>query len=338
MHNLSPSLLAAIGILTLACDQATRDGKPPPPRTNIITGSTGSTWYTIGSGLAEKANLSFDGHPITAVPGAGGVSNPVRVSMTGMDLGISYGPFLQEAYRGEPPFREAYPQLRLVAKLIVNTLHLFANPKLNLETAADIKTLDGSVRMGSGLPGSGELFCLRAVLSVLGADLEEWQVDGPVLRLAATSQRFNDWKDGRLEVAMTFVNDPSPPLTELMFTRPGRFLPMPEELLPVLQKRWGFVEILVPAGTYPNQEYEVRTVGLPSILFTVKDVDDEIVYAATKALYENQAYMKKVHPGFEHWEPADLPADVEVPFHAGAIQYYQERGLMDIDPQNLEEN
>jgi TRAP transporter TAXI family solute receptor len=277
--------------------------------------------------LAEKANLDFDGHPITAVPGAGGVSNPVRVSMTGMDLGISYGPFIRGAYRGEAPFREAYPQLRLVAKLIVNTLHIFARPELKLETASDLLSLDRGVKVGGGLPGSGELFCLRAILEAHGTNLEEWDADGPVLRLAATSQRFNEWKDGRLEVGMTFVNDPSPSLTELMFTRPGRFLPVPDELSQTLRQRWGFVDIIVPAGAYPNQDYMVRTVGLPCILFTVDGVDEEIVYAATKALYENQDYMRKVHPGFKHWEPQDIPTEVEVPFHPGAIRYYREQEL-----------
>ncbi len=337
MRNWVVQILLAGSVMGLACNPARQGGKAPPPRTNIVTGSTGSTWYTVGAGLAEKANLLFDGHPVTAVPGAGGVSNPVRVSMTGIDLGISYGPFLRGAYRGETPFREPYPKLRVIATLILNTLHVFANPDLNLKTVADLRVLGRTARMGSGLPGSGELFCLTALLTALGTSMEEWQDRGPVLRLAATSQRFNDWKDGRLEVGMTFVNDPSPQLAELMVTRPGRFLPVPDEIFPVLRERWGFVQVVVPAGAYPNQDYPVQTVGLPSILFTVSDVDESIVYAVTKALYENQTYMQKVHPGFKRWEPTDLPTEVEVPFHRGAVRYYREHGLLEPGPPDIDD-
>ena len=133
MRFVSSSLSACL-VAVVSCSGPAADGKKPPPRTNIITGSTGSTWYTIGSGLAEKANVFFDGHPITAVPGAGGVSNPVRAAMTGVDLGISYGPFLRAAYRGEAPFREALPQLRVVATLVLNTLHVLSSPELEMKS------------------------------------------------------------------------------------------------------------------------------------------------------------------------------------------------------------
>jgi TRAP transporter TAXI family solute receptor len=301
----------------------------PPPRTNIITGSTGSTWYTIGSGLAEKANLLFEGHPITAVPGAGGMSNPVRVSMTGMDVGISYGPFLRAAFLGELPFREGLPQLRVVATLILNTLHVVARPDLELATVADVVESGGGLRVGAGMPGSGDLFCFTTLLSELGTTVEEWEKRGNVLRLSGTTQRFDDYKDGHLEVAVTFINDPSPQLTELMVSRRGRFLPVPSELRAKLVQKMGFRELTVGPGSYPAQDYPIETVALPAILFTVEGVEESIVYALTRALYDNQPYMQKVHPGFNQWDPADLPHEVQVPFHPGAVRFYRERGLLE---------
>ncbi|MGH9348190.1 MAG: TAXI family TRAP transporter solute-binding subunit [Vicinamibacterales bacterium] len=329
MKTRSAAAIATCALLA-SCADAARDGRVAP-RTNIITGSTGSTWYTIGSALAEKANLAFNGHPITAVPGAGGVSNPVRVSMTGMDLGISYGPFLTAAYRGEPPFREAQPKLRMVASLVLNTLHVLAERDLQLETVEDLVSLERTIRLGSGPPGSGELFCLTAILDVKHVTLDRWQQRGHALRLSGTGQRFDDWKDERLDAVFTFVNDPSPQLTELMVTRPARFLSVPAGLRKTMAERWGFVDLTVAPGSYPNQDYTVETVALPSLLFTVDAVDESIVYAVTKALYEHQDYLRKVHPGFERWDPADLPDEVPVPLHPGAERFYRARGLLPQD-------
>jgi hypothetical protein len=332
--NLLLYVLMLAGIVLLAaCEGVGPDGKTPTPRTNIITGSTGSTWYTIGSGLAEKANLLFEGHPITAVPGAGGMSNPVRVSMTGMDLGISYGPFLRAAYRGEPPFRQALPELRVVATLILNTLHVVARPHLRFANVVDVVQSSGGLRVGAGMPGSGDLFCFTTLLSELGTSVEEWERRGNVLRLSGTTQRFDDYKDGHLEVAVTFINDPSPQLTELMVSRPGRFLPLPPELRQRLVEKMGFRELTVAPGSYPEQDYPVETVALPAILFTVEGVDESIVYALTRALYDNQPYLQKVHPGFHQWDPEDLPEEVQVPFHPGAIRFYRERGVLKAEPE-----
>ena len=104
---------------------------------------------------------------------------------------------------------------------------------------------------------------------------------------------------------------------------------MLRRLRKALADRWGFRPVVVEPGSYPNQDYAIDTVALPSILFTVDEVDDRVVYAITRALYENQDYMKNIHPGFEHWDPRDLPDEVDVPYHPGAVRYYRERGLMD---------
>lgn len=323
-------LMLAVVLTAAGCAGPSGPRAGSVPRTNLVTGSTGSTWYTIGSAIAEKANLQFNGYPVTAVPGAGGVSNPVRVSMTGTDLGISYGPFLRAAYRGEPPFREPLPKLRVVAVLVLNTLHVIANESLGLQSVADLRDLTRRVRLGSGPPGSGELFCVTALLDLFGTNLDQWRARGNLLRLSGTTQRFEDWSDGRLDLAVTFINDPSPQLTELMLTRPGQLLSVPAGVRDELKRRWGFVDVDVPANAYPNQPHSVQTVGLPSILFAVEGADESIVYAVTKALYENQPFLRKTQPAFERWNPRDLPTGLGAPFHSGAIRYYREAGI-DVD-------
>ena len=327
MRRMMRVLIVGTLLLAAACAKPATQGGRSAPRTNLITGSTGSTWYTLGSAIAEKANLQFVGYPVTAVPGAGGVSNPVRVSMTGTDLGISYGPFLRAAYRGEPPFHHPIPTLRVVAVLILNTLHVIASESLGLQSVRGLQSMSRSVRLGSGPPGSGELFCVTALLDVFGTNLDTWRAQGHLLRLAGTTQRFEDWSDGRLDLAVTFINDPSPQLTELMLTRPGRLLDVPPDIRSELTRRWGFVAIDVPPNTYPNQPYRVQTVGLPSILFAAEGTDESIVYGVTKALYEHQPYLRKIQPAFERWDPRELPTTPGVPFHPGALRYYREAAL-----------
>ena len=327
MHSALRLLTGSIALGLCACSGSPSAESTSVPRTNLVTGSTGSTWYTIGSAIAEKANLSFAGYPVTAVPGAGGVSNPVRVSMTGAGLGMSYGPFIRAAYRGEAPFRQAYPQLRVIAYLAQNTLNVIARDSLGLESLGDLGRLARPIRVGSGPPGSGELFCLTTLLELSGTDLESWRRQGNVLRLSGTAQRFEDWGDDRLDVAMAFINNPAPQLTELMVSRPGRMLSVPPDLRRKMTERWGFADVTIPSGTYPNQPYDVHTVSLSSVLFAVEGTNDSIVYAVTKALYENQPFFRRILTAFERWDPHSLPTQPGVPFHPGALRYYRDAGI-----------
>jgi TRAP transporter TAXI family solute receptor len=96
-----------------------------------------------------------------------------------------------------------------------------------------------------------------------------------------------------------------------------------------LQDRWGVKALSIAANTYPKQDAEVETAGLEFGLFTTADVSAELVYGLVKTIAENRAYLESVHVGFKTWEPRDMPQNLGVPRHPGAIRYYQERGWMD---------
>ena len=61
---------ALLSGLSAGCDHGETSRTP---RMNLITGSTGSSWYRIGAAIAERANKGLYGHPISTLPGAGGV-------------------------------------------------------------------------------------------------------------------------------------------------------------------------------------------------------------------------------------------------------------------------
>jgi TRAP-type uncharacterized transport system substrate-binding protein len=96
-----------------------------------------------------------------------------------------------------------------------------------------------------------------------------------------------------------------------------------------LQARWGVKALSIVANTYPTQEEVVETAGLEFGLFATADVSSELVYALVKTIAENKAYLESVHVGFKTWEPRDMPLNLGVPRHPGAIRYYRERGWID---------
>jgi TRAP transporter TAXI family solute receptor len=78
---------------------------------------------------------------------------------------------------------------------------------------------------------------------------------------------------------------------------------------------------LLPAGTYPGQDTPLHTVGVDLMLVCRADLDSELAYELTRALFEEfpQRLRRRL-------DPQRAPATV-IPLHPGAARYYREREL-----------
>ncbi|MEL6965149.1 MAG: TAXI family TRAP transporter solute-binding subunit, partial [Pseudomonadota bacterium] len=58
------------------------------------------------------------------------------------------------------------------------------------------------------------------------------------------------------------------------------------------------------------------------------DIGDDVVYALTKSVFENLAYLQHVDPILADLSLETALAGVVLPLHPGALRYYQETGLI----------
>lgn len=84
---------------------------------------------------------------------------------------------------------------------------------------------------------------------------------------------------------------------------------------------------LIRAGTYPGLDTDVNTIAQPNFLATSADVSEENVYMITKAIYENLAFLKAIHPATEVMSIEAAIAGLTLPLHPGAQRYYEEVGV-----------
>lgn len=293
---------------------------------SFVTGSTGSDWYRIGAAIALHTNTRVGGNPVTAVPGAGGISNPARVGLMPGDFGVSFIPFLRLAYEGSPPYTRAYRDLRHVASLIPNAFHLIVSPSLGLKSIAEIKQRQLGLRIGTGPPGSGEELLLREALGAHGityADIRRW---GGRIDLLGSGERADLYRDNHIDVIAFNSNPPSSVINELLISRPALFLPIDDDTRRAMVARWHVRTLEMPANVYPQQDYVVPTVGMTFGIFTTVDMPDDLVYAMTAAIASQKSYLETVHVGFKGWQPQDMADNDGTEMHPGALKYYRERG------------
>ena len=87
----------------------------------------------------------------------------------------------------------------------------------------------------------------------------------------------------------TLFSERKPPLALLEITD--------SQMQAVREEGWRHVfRQTIPAGTYPGQENPVHTVGQMNVLAVTASLNQQVVYALTKTLYENLDYLVRVHP------------------------------------------
>jgi TRAP transporter TAXI family solute receptor len=72
---------------------------------------------------------------------------------------------------------------------------------------------------------------------------------------------------------------------------------------------------------------DIETVGVKATFVTSKNVDEDIVYAVTKEVFENFEDFKSLHPAYQVLTKENMLEGLSAPIHKGALKYYKEVGL-----------
>jgi TRAP transporter TAXI family solute receptor len=264
---------------------------------------------------------------MTTVPGKGAVGNPLAVGSGGAQFGLSYGPFLKLAYEGgnEVYPGEGFSQLRAVANLVPNTVHLVIAEDVDIDILSKLK--DGeTVRIGVGQKGSSNFFAQEKILMEYGYDYAGLETQGSSVVQGAQQGLADAFANRQIDIYTNTVGTNSGDMQEAIAARNGRVMPLPENVRKTLVEKWGYVPSVIPAGTYEGQDEDIPTVNLSTVILTTAEMDDEIVYRMVKALAENHDRMIEAYGGFSRWSPEEVHVGLPIPVHPGAERYFKERG------------
>jgi TRAP transporter TAXI family solute receptor len=292
----------------------------------ISTGSVGGIWYSICSSIADWVNTQVAGYPLTAIPGSGGMGNPIRVARGDADIGVTFSPFLVMATEGQNPYWESYRNLRAICSLTSNSHHFLVAKNVDAQNLSDVVDKQIGLKMSSGFPGDANYIILELIFNELGIkedDIKSW---GGSIQRIGTSGRIDLWKDRHINALHSLTQFPAAGITEAIATRDGKLLGLSEPIRNILVEKFQFKKAVIPPGTYPGQDYPVPTVKLAMVLFTNDSVSEESIYIFTKTVAENEERFKKSYGAFREWIPENMVDNLAIEIHSGAMRYFKERG------------
>ena len=227
------------------------------------------------------------------------------------------------SFAGEPP----ETGFRAIATLWQDALHLVVREgDVTTGTIDDLARLkDPKVYLGEN--SSGVVDINRLLFKDLGMDVDRTFVPTPI----ADGDGISAMKRGDVDAISATMRPP-----ETMFNGAFeggdsglRLLDVTEnQLIRANSNHWLWTPYVIPADTYPGQNEDIWTIATANHLVARADVDSDVIYAVTKSMFENLAYLKRVDPLMADLSLESALAGMAMPLHPGALRYYEEVGLI----------
>jgi hypothetical protein len=225
-----------------------------------------------------------------------------------------------QAYNGVSKF-DGKPQKVLgMFVMYPHHYHVVVHKNSGINSIYDIKGKKVSV----GAPGSGTEYKTNLILQeALGIPYSSFNVH----RLSFT-ETASALKDGTIDVGFWDVAAPTSSIMDLSTTHYIKILSFtPEEMKKIVDKFPFYSAFVMPANIYRGQDYEVANPSVWNTFICNADVSEQKVYDLTKAVFEHQDYLAKIHPFAQFTTKENAAAHSVIPLHPGAIKYLKEQGI-----------
>lgn len=293
---------------------------------SIATGGTGGVYYPYGGGLAELINNHIDGHSAVAEVTGASVENMGLIHRGDSDLAIALADTVYQAYSGTDAFEgRQVADARALASIYPNAVQIVTLADSGISSLADLR----GKRVSVGAPGSGTEINANTLLEANGITYDDMTVQRLNFNETADALR-----DGDIDAGFWSVGPPTSSILNLAATRDIRLIGLTdEEIANAREAEPVFARYTLRAGIYDGVEEPVPTISIPNVLVVHADMDEELAYQITKALFEFTDELIAIHPAANDTTVEFSIESTPVPFHPGAIRYYEEVGATVADNQ-----
>lgn len=236
-----------------------------------------------------------------------------------VDFAIVQSDWLYHAVNGSSRFRQQGPSENLVS---VAALHgeAYVIVTRDAAPALTLPELEGR-RMQAGPEASYRGLLTVAALQSARLDIDDLAKRGDASVPLALDELCANGTDA---VALMSAH-PNAALSQAQSICPLDVMSFDDDTVArLLQRLPGYAAMVLPAGTYPNQEAPVRTVGVRAVLATTRDADPAVVERIAQALLANVKRIAAAHPALTDLNRTTLrQASAFAPLHSAATAVFQ---------------
>lgn len=309
------AVLAAAALASGAALAQDRTGWPDP--VSIGTAAEGGSYFAYGTGMAELLGGELD-LGATPEPTGGPVQNVALVQTGDLDFGmVTMGPAF-EAWNGQSPLAPGlrHEKLRAIFPMYQTPFEVITLASSGISSVEGLA--DKTVGVGPA-GGTADMYFPR-FLETLGIPIQTR--NGGVTDLASQLQ------DGLIDAFAYSGTLPIPAFAQLQGqTEVNIFAFTPAQVDTLIAEYPYVTRYTVAAGTYTDQAEPRDTVAMWSFAVARSDLPDDLVYEVVRTVMENHDRLVEAEPAAAETLPENVARDDFLPFHPGAVRWYQENGV-----------
>jgi uncharacterized protein len=300
-----------------ALPAAAQDKSDWPSSLSISTGSQGGAYFVWGSGLASLIGEQL-GLSASAEVTGGPIQNVALVEAGETLLGFTTTGPAQEAMAGESELMPGMAAANLRALFPMYQTPLQA-AVLSSSGITGIASLEGR-RVNFGPASGTSATYWQRYFDEAGIDVNA--------SFAGASDAVGQLGDGLIDAFVYAAGLPTGAYSELAVQQAITFLPLSDaEVTTFVEAVPSMQTFTIPAGTYKGQDADIPTVAMWNFAVANASVPDSLAYEITKLVLSNNERMQQIHSSAietlaENWDKNNF-----LPFHPGAVRYYEEIGI-----------
>ena len=288
-----------------------------PSSLTVGTASQGGTYFIYGTGLAGLISQNLNVNASAEVTG-GPVQNATLVETGDHQIGlVTMGP-AYEAWVGESELAPGveHKSLRALFPMYQTPFQAVALKSSGIESLADLEGKRVSVGPAGGTaatywPRFFEINGITADISYSGANDAVSQV-----------------KDGLIDAFAFAAGVPIAAFAQIAAENPVNIFAFTgDEAAKILEARPELSAFDIPGGLYEGYPDPQGTVSLWNFAVAHQEMPESLAYEITKLVMENNDRMLAIHATAAETIAANTDKNSFLPYHPGAVRYYEEAGI-----------
>jgi hypothetical protein len=279
-------------------------------------------YFHLGVAISRIANENLPDIEVNVKNVTSSVINSKLVASGDADLVTVQNDIAFYALKGlKPLFDKPVPNIRGVASLYSEHVHILARKDANIASVGDFKGKRVAVGPFGTAPEQNALQILDAYGMKLG-DLGkvEW---------LTINESMNYLTNNRIDALFYLGGLGAPAIGGTASKLETVIVPIDDIHAEILVKKYPYyVRAKIPPRIYKGIEQEVPTVSVWTMLAVSAELGEDIVYKITKAVFENTKVMAEAHGVGKQVKLENALVGMSVPLHLGAVRFYKEKGVM----------
>ena len=316
MRLFNLAALAAAALVT-AAPAVAQDRAGWPDSITIGTASQGGTYFVYGNGLAGYIGEALGINASGEVTG-GPVQNATLVQLGDHAIGlVTMGP-AYEAWTGVSELAPGleHSDLRALFPMYQTPFQVITLASSGITSVTELDGRRVSVGPAGGTPGT----YWPRFFATLGTN--------PTVSNAGAADAASQLKDGLIDAFAFAAGVPISAFSQIAAEADVNIFSFTaDELATLLAAHPEVSPLTIPASTYSGQTEDQQSVAMWNFAIANASMPDSLAYEIVKLVMENNDRMMEIHRAASETIMDNVLNNTFLPFHPGAVRYYEEHGI-----------